>query len=145
MNRLRSTDGSSLLEFSLIVPLVVFMFLGVVDLGLAITQAMVVTGAAEAGALYGTLAGNTSDFAGMTTAATNSANGLSGFTVTNASNWCSCTSAGTAVSCSSSCSNSASPIEYVQVQTSATVSVIANYPGLPTSIALKGSSIMRVQ
>ncbi len=146
MNCLRSEKGSALLEFSLIVPLLVLMFVGVVDFGLAISQAITVTQAAEAGAQYGTLAGNTADFPGMVSAATRAANGLSGFSVTPYPYaWCSCTPAGTVVSCSSSCSNSASPIEYIQVGTTATVSVLANYPGLPTTITIVGRSILRVQ
>lgn len=136
--------GSSLLEFSLLLPLVVFMFFGIVDLSLAISQAITVAGAAEAGALYGTLAGNANDSAGMQNAAVLASNGLSGFAAT-ATTWCSCTSAGAPVSCSSSCSNSASPIEYVQVQTTATASILAHYPGLPTSIPLSGFSVLRVQ
>ena len=144
MSRLRSEEGSALLEFSLIVPLVVFMFLGVVDLGLVIAQSMTVSQAAESGASYGTLAGNGTDTAGMQAAATKTANGMSGFKVT-ATTWCSCTSAGSATGCSSSCPGSASPIQYVQVQTSAPASLIAKYPGLPTAIQLMGSSILRVQ
>ena len=92
-----------------------------------------------------TLAGNQNDYAGMTAAATNAANGLSGFSVTSASNWCSCTSGGSAVGCSTTCPGSASPIMYVQVQTSATEQLLVGYPGLPPSFSLKGNSILRVQ
>ena len=143
MRRLRSEEGSTLLEFSLVLPTIVFLFLGMVDFGLAISQAMTVTEAAHVGALYGTLGGNSTDTAGMQAVATNAAGGLAGFTAT-ATNWCSCTSAGPVVDCSSSCSTS-SPIKYVQVQASATVSVLANYSGLPGTIALHGTSVMRVQ
>jgi Flp pilus assembly protein TadG len=138
-------EGVSLLEFALIVPILVFIVLGVADLSLVIAQSVIVTQAAEAGAAYGTLAGNHNDFAGMTAAATNAANGLSGFSVTSVSNWCSCTSGGSAVGCSSSCAGSASPIMYVQVQTSATEQVLASYPGLQSSFLVQGISILRVQ
>jgi Flp pilus assembly protein TadG len=142
----RSAEGGgSLLEFALIVPLLVFIILGIVDLSLAISQSMVVTQAAEAGATYGTLAHNQSDYTGMQTAAINASNGLSGFSVAPPFNWCSCTSGGSAVSCSSSCAGSASPIMYIQVQTSATVQVLVGYPGLPSSFSLTGTSILRVQ
>jgi Flp pilus assembly protein TadG len=138
-------EGSSLLEFSLMLPILVFIVLGIVDLSQAITQSIVVTQAAEAGAAYGTLAGNQSNYSGMQTAAVNAANGLSGFNPPVATNWCSCAAGGTAVSCSSSCSGSASPIMYVQVQTSATEQVLPSYPGLPASFSLNGISILRVQ
>jgi Flp pilus assembly protein TadG len=137
-------EGVSLLEFALIVPILVFIVFGVVDLSLVIGQSMVVTQAAEAGAAYGTLAGNQNDSTGMKNAATNAANGLSGFSVTEI-NWCSCTSGGSAVGCSSSCPDSASPIMYVKVQTSATEQVLVSYPGLPSSFVLNGISILRVQ
>ena len=50
-------EGVSLLEFALIVPILVFIVLGVADLSLVIAQSVIVTQAAEAGAAYGTLAG----------------------------------------------------------------------------------------
>lgn len=138
-------EGVSLLEFALIVPILVFIVVGVVDLSLVIAQSMVVTQAAEVGAAYGTLAGNHTDYTGMTAAATVAANGLSGFSVTSVSNWCSCTAGGTAVGCSSSCAGSTSPIMYVQVQTSATEQVLTSYPGLQSSFVLQGNSVLRVQ
>jgi Flp pilus assembly protein TadG len=141
----RSEKGVSLLEFALVAPMLLLFAFGVVDLGLVIAQSIVVTQAAEAGAAYGTLAGNQNDYAGMTTAATNAANGLSGFSVVSATSWCSCTSGGLAVACSGSCAGSASPIMYVQVQTSATEQALASFPGLPSSFVLTGNSILRVQ
>ena len=144
MSRLRSEEGIALLEFCLITPLIVLLFLGIVDLGLVSVQSMTVNRAAEAGALYGTLADNNTDTAGMQAAATRAANGLAGFRVT-ATTWCTCTSAGPATSCSASCPNSASPIQYVQVQTAAPASLIVKYPGLPAALQLSGSSILRVQ
>ena len=141
----RQDAGAALLEFSLIVPIVALMFLAVVDFGIAISQAMTVEDAARAGAEYGTIAGNANDYTGMTDAATTAANGLAGFTVTPApTTWCSCTPGGTVVSCSSTCSG-ANPVEYVQVQTAASVQVLAGYPGIPSSFALKGLAVMRVQ
>ncbi len=138
--------GAALLEFSLIVPIVALMFLAVVDFGIAISQAMTVEDAARAGAEYGTIAGKATDYTGMTNAAINAANGLVGFSVVSPTpeTWCSCTPGGSVVSCSSTCSG-ANPVEYVQVQTAATVQVLAGYPGIPSSFALTGLAVMRVQ
>ena len=66
----------------------------------------------------------------MTASATNAANGLSGFSVTSASNWLTGFGWSYAVGCSELIAGSASPIMYVQVQTSATEQVLASYPGL---------------
>jgi Flp pilus assembly protein TadG len=108
MKRLQAETASALLEFSLLVPLVVIMFLGVVDFGVAIAQAMTVQDAARAGAEYGTIAGNVPNTAngwatnGMQTAATTAANGLVGFNTPVATTWCSCTAGGSHVGCTSS-------------------------------------------
>jgi Flp pilus assembly protein TadG len=143
MRPARSEAGAALLEFSLIVPLVILMFLGVVDLGLAIAQAMTVEDAARAGAEYGTLPGKGSDAAGMQIEATNVASGLAGFTA-KASTWCSCTPGGAASSCTTWC-GTAIPIKYVEVDTSATMQILVGWPGLPTSFALTGLAIQRIQ
>ena len=148
MNFLRSEEGSSLLEFALILPLVLLLFIGVVDLGFAVAESMSVEDAARAGAEYGSLPGKSNDLVGMQSAAQNAANGLSTLQVT-ASNWCSCTPNGSAVSCTSTCPGN--PVEYVQVQTSATVSTvlgvstILNYTGFPSTLTLQGFSALRVQ
>lgn len=143
----RSDTGAALLEFSLIVPIVALMFMAVVDLGIAIAQGMTVEDAARAGAEYGTIAGNQSNISGMQNAAINAANGMAGFTAT-ATTWCTCTAGGSAVACTTSiaaCGAYGIQIEYVQVQTSATVQVLAGYPGLPSSFALTGLAVLRVQ
>lgn len=150
MSFLRSEEGSSLLEFSLILPLMLLLFIGVVDLGFAVAESMSVEDAARAGAEYGSLPGKVNDLAGMQTAARNAAGGLSTLQVT-ASNWCSCTPNGSPTPCASTCSGSGNPVQYVQVQTSATVNTvlgvktILNYTGLPTSLTLQGFSALRVQ
>lgn len=152
MTQVQWEEGSSLLEFSLILPLVLLMFIGVVDLGFAVAEAMSVEDAARAGAEYGALPGKAGDLAGMQTAARNAAAGLGTLQVT-ASSWCSCTPNGGTVSCASTCSGSSpgNPVEYVQVQTNATVPTvlgihtILNYTGLPTSLTLQGFSALRVQ
>ncbi len=144
MKLLRSENGSVLLEFSLILPIIIFMYLGMINLGVAIEQSIVVSEAAEAGTRYGTLSSKSTDLTGMQNAAISAASGLSGFSAT-ATSWCSCVPAGAVVNCSNTCPNSSTPDKYIQVQTSATVPALANYPGLAASFALKGFSAMRVQ
>ncbi len=137
-------NGSALLELSLILPLVTLLFVGVVDLGFAIDESIVVSSAAEVGARYGTVPSKSNDLSGMQSAASAAAPGIPGFLAV-ATNWCSCTPAGAVVSCTSTCAASAPLIRYVQVQTSAIVPALAGYPGLPASFALKGFSALRVQ
>jgi Flp pilus assembly protein TadG len=141
MKRLQAETASALLEFSLLVPLVVIMFLGVVDFGVAIAQAMTVQDAARAGAEYGTIAGNVPN-----TANGWAANGLVGFNTPVATTWCSCTAGGSHVGCTSSvtaCSGGIQ-VQYVQVQTSANVQLLVNFYGT-TSLTVNGLAVLRVQ
>lgn len=139
---LSSENGSVVVEFCLILPVLVLLFVGVIDLGLGVQQAMVVSEAAHAGTAYSCLPGKASDLQGMQNAAVAAAGTVSPFSVT-AANWCSCTANGSQVLCSSTCGG-ASPIEYAQVKTSATLPVLLGYPGLPASFSLNGFSAVRV-
>ncbi len=139
----KSEDGSALLEFSLIVPIMALIALAIVDLGLAIVQGMTVEDAARAGAEYGSLAGNATNTTGMRAAAITAANGLAGFTA-NATTWCSCTPGGSVVSCSSTCT-SLTPVRYVQVQTSASMPVLIGWTNITSSFPLSGTAVLRVQ
>ncbi len=150
----RREDGSSLIEFSLILPLVLLMFIGVVNFGFAVAESMSVQDAARAGAEYGSLPGKSTDLAGMQSAARNAAAGVSTLDAA-ANNLYSCTPNSSPIQCSgscpSSCASGGSPMIYVQVQTSATVptvlgiATIATYTGLPTSLTLQGFAALRVQ
>ena len=137
-----SENGSVLVEFCLILPVLVLLFAGVVDLGLGVQQAIVVSEAARAGTAYSCLPGKSSDLQGMKDAAVAAAGAVSPFSAT-ATNWCSCNANGSPVSCASTCSG-ASPLEYAQVKTSATLPVLLGYPGLPASFSLSGFSAVRV-
>ena len=53
MTHASSESGSALVEFSLILPILLLMLIGVTDLGISIEQAMVVSEAAHAGTMYG--------------------------------------------------------------------------------------------
>ena len=146
LRRIKRTDseaGAALLEFSLIVPLVVLMFLGVVDFGIAIEDGMRVVDAARAGAEAGVIPPNVSNIPTMQTAATNVGGSLPGFTVV-ASRWCSCTPGGSVSSCTSWCGSSI-PIKYVEVDTTASVPVLMGYPGIPSNFSLTGLAILRIQ
>lgn len=136
-------SGSAILEFSLVLPLLVFMLAGIVDIGFAIQESMVISGAAHAGTAYGSITGNYADLQGMQNASNAAAQGVASFS-SSASQWCACSPNGSVTSCSSSCSNGF-PLVYVQVKTSATLPAVLNYPGLPGSFSLSGLSAVRVR
>ena len=144
MDNRTSETGSVVVEFALILPVLVFLFIGAVDFGLGVRQAIIVSEAAHAGTRYGSLPGKSTDLQGMQNAAVSSAAGLSPFTAT-AMNWCSCAANGAHVSCTNAnaCGGAAS-IEYAQVSTSASMPVLLGYPGIPVSFPLSGFSAVRV-
>jgi Flp pilus assembly protein TadG len=144
MNHVPSERGSALIEFSLLITVLMLLLLGVVDFSLAIRQAMTVNGAAAAGARYGAAEGNANNTANMASAALNAANGVSGMTAT-ATTWCSCSAGGTVVNCSITCNTYDLPIQYVQVQTAATLPLLFRFPNLPLSIGINGSATMRAR
>jgi Flp pilus assembly protein TadG len=139
---LRSDQGSALVEFALFTPVLVFTFVAMVDYAIMTQQAMQVQDAATSGAEYGIIPGNQTDTSGMQTAATKAAAGLSGFSAV-ATNIFTCSPGGATVASSTSCSSYGTPIEYVQVQTTATASPLLAYTGI-TSLTLKGYAAIRV-
>jgi len=140
---LRSERGVATVEFALFLPVLAFLFIGIVNYALEIQQTMQIQEAASAGAAYGAIPGNQKSLTGMQTAAQNAASGVSGFSAT-ASDIFTCSPGGTTVTSASSCSGYGTPIEYVQVSTSATVPALLAYPGMPSSLTLHGSATYRV-
>jgi Flp pilus assembly protein TadG len=139
---LRRSEGSSLIELALLLPMFLFLFVGAVDLGRLYYVSVEVTGASQAGALYGVQ--NPSDVSGMESASSAGASNLSGVT-TNATYGCEC-SDGTAASanCSLTPSCTYNYVNYVDVVTSAQYAPIFNYPGLPASMSVSRETRMRV-
>jgi Flp pilus assembly protein TadG len=143
MRLLRSESGVALIEFSLFLPILAFLFVGIVDYALELQEGLQVQEAAAAGAAYGVTPGNQKDLAGMQTAAQNAALGVSGFSATAVDVY-TCTPGGTTVTSGSTCSGYGTPITYVQVTTSATIPVFLAYPGMPSSLTLHGAATYRV-
>ncbi len=137
-------SGSALVEFTLILPILVLLLLGVADFGLALQQAMVAADAAHAGALWATQAGLNATNANLQNAA--AAVGGSQVTVdtanTNFVYACSITAAKTT---SQPTCSSGSLMTWAQVNTYIRVPALFGYPGLPTSFTLSGSSMIRVR
>jgi Flp pilus assembly protein TadG len=147
---MRNDMGQALVELALMFPLFILLLLGAAEFGRLAYAAVEVTNAARAGVAYGAQSHITaSDYAAMQLAATQDAANLTGVTAT-ATNFCACSSApSTAVSCTTvvaSCSPAPQhALEYVKVNTSATVDPLFHYPGLPHTFTLTGQAIMRVE
>ena len=139
-----SECGVALIEFALLVSGLLGLCLGFVGFAFAITNAITLSACAQAGARYGTAEGNSNDTAGITAAATKAAYGLSGLSV-KPSTWCACSAGGGAVSCSTTCNTYDLPIQYVQVQTSASIPLLFRFAGIPLNIQMSSSATMRAK
>jgi Flp pilus assembly protein TadG len=134
-------SGTSLPEMALVLPVLILMLAGLVDLGRAYYYAISVSSAAHAAAVYGVQ--NPTDVEGMMNAASTSAPDISSLD-TNASYGCECYDGSSVVAdCSSPPSCSENYVNYVVVTTSATFQTIIPYPGLPSSFTLQGNARMR--
>jgi Flp pilus assembly protein TadG len=158
--------GQSLLEFALLLPFLALLGIGVVDIGRAIYYTIAVNNAAAAGVEYGSRdAVTASDNIGMEKSAVCDANGGFGnvcrsgiltLANTTAAHGCTCDNSGgtSAEACTSPINSgdcdtltcgTGELVECVQVTTTATVTPIFHYPGLPASYTANGSAVMRVR
>jgi Flp pilus assembly protein TadG len=135
-------QSSSLVELALVMPMLVLLMVGAIDFGQAYYVSIEVTSAAEAGASYGVL--NLTDTAGMASAALLDAADVP--TMTATATWgCECSDGTNAtVSCATTPTCTANLVDYVDVNTSVAFQPMLTYPGIPSSLALKGHSRMRV-
>jgi Flp pilus assembly protein TadG len=142
--------GSALVEIALMFPIFLALLVGAAEFGRLAYAAIEVANAARAGAAYGAQSHITaSNYTGMQLAATQDAPNVTGITAT-ATNFCACSSApSTPVSCTAvltSCSTAPlHSLEYVQVNTTAMIGPLFNYPGIPHTFTLTGQAIMRVE
>lgn len=163
--RLRDNRGSALVELALTAPLFVSLMMGAVELGRLAYFAIEVENSARAGASYGSVNyGNAFSTAGQNNtqqAAKNDAPDISNLTVNTPLTYCVCetlSTSGTAtfssvLSCSNStitsCNGESSTtqyyvLDYVKVDTQATIDPLVHLPGLPNTYTIIGSSRLRV-
>ena len=140
--------GQSLVELALMFPIFILLLVGAAEFGRLAYAAIEVSNAARAGASYGSLTHITaSDYTNIELAATKDAANLTGVTAT-AVDFCQCSSGAATPDCTKAltpCPSPARIIEYVQVNTTATVGPLFHYPGLPHTFTLTGQAIMRVE
>jgi Flp pilus assembly protein TadG len=140
-----NASGQSLVELALALPVLILLLLAAADFGRLFYTWIAVSNAARAGAQYGsqTLT-NAADSNGMTRAATTDGSNITGLQAT--ASQCTCVSGTSVTVCSGSnynCTN-APKATYVKVDTQATFNTIVSYPGIPSSLTVKGTAIMQV-
>jgi Flp pilus assembly protein TadG len=140
-NRIRSEQASNLVEVSLLLPLLLVMIAGVVDLGRALYYSDALASAASAGAIYGSQA--PTDITGMENTVDNDAAQVPEISAA-ASYGCECQDgSGKSASCSTSPSCSNGVVYYVTVTASSQFKPLVPWPGIPSSFSLSSSSTMR--
>lgn len=142
LNLLRTTDGTSLIELSLILPILILMLLAVLDCGLLLRQDMIVADSARAGAEYALTTTTAADTTGMHNTATLSAGDIPGYKAVPLS-FCTCVAGGSTASCTGSCASGSMPIQYAQVTASANLPLLFKVQGLPATIAVQSVSRVR--
>jgi Flp pilus assembly protein TadG len=139
----RHSRGQAAVELALSVPLLITLFLLVVETGRAFYIAISVSNAARAGVQYGAQNLTTAtDNTGMQNAAIADAANISGMTAT-ASHFCQCSNGSASTCLSTDCAGS-HRLMYAKVTTSAIYAPITSWPGVLPSITIPGQATLRV-
>lgn len=142
--RTRSQRGTSLVEVALMLPFLLLLLLVVVDFGRAYYISIEVTNAARAGAQYGVF--NSSDTAGMQTAATTDASDVAGMTAL-ATSGCMCAdgTGATQTPCTAApptCGGGTRLINFVTVTTQVVYTPFFSFPAIfPAGFTIQGKAI----
>jgi Flp pilus assembly protein TadG len=146
----RAESGTSLVEFAVAAPIVAFLLVGLIEIGRFAFFSILAANAARAGAQYGAQDLTTAfDTSGIQNAALQDGQNLpnwtgpgGGITVQQL-----CVVDGAAPQpCATSGSNGPpqNTIYYVKVQVTGVFNSLLNCPGIPNSVPISGSSMMRV-
>ena len=149
----RRQSGQSLLELAFLVPVLLLLALGVIEVGRYAYIGILVGNAARAGAAYGTQSLPQSvDTVGITRAADNdfqnNGQSVSSLTITSGVS-CGCDGSGSvaAAACTGTGAGTCASGHWVvilSVTASGTFSSLFNYPGIPSSVTVSRTSSMRV-
>jgi Flp pilus assembly protein TadG len=136
--------GQSLVELAIAVPILMLLLLAAADMGRVFYFWIAVNSAARAGAQYGSQSVITAaDTAGMTAAARTDAANMAGLSVT--ASQCTCAGSSVVSACPASYCTDSPSATYVEVDTQAPFHTVTVYPGIPSSITVRGKAIMQVQ
>jgi Flp pilus assembly protein TadG len=141
-------QGASLVELSLLMPILLLLIVGAVDFGRAAYVGIEVEDAAHAGAEYGSL--NPSNTTAITTAAQQSAPNVANLIVSTPTWGCEC-SDGSSYSancaspptCTASSTRGSNLVHRVKVTTSSVYKPLLPWPGIPSSINLSSTAVVR--
>jgi Flp pilus assembly protein TadG len=137
----RSESGTSMVEFALVLPVILFLLIGLIETGRYMRFAILAAHAARAGVQYGAQSTLTAiDKTGVANAAVQDGQSLSNWNVT-LSHFC--TNNGALATCPIG-EPSSTTAYYVQVVVKGTFSSLLNYPGIQNSVPITSTAVMRV-
>lgn len=144
IQRAHSQRGVALVEVAIILPFLLLLAIGAIEIGRFANYANIAANAAHAGVQYGAQSlATASDTAGMQTAARLDWGTTTGLTAT-ASHYCQC-SDGTASTClSTDCPLPLHRNLWVQVVVTGSLSSFLAYPALPRTFTISKTDVMRV-
>lgn len=136
----RSQSGAAMVELAVVLPFLIFLLIGVIEVGRYMYFGIVAAHAAEAGAQYGAQSlGNASDSSGIEAAAAADAPNVS----VTASPMPVCLESGQSVACPSG-TPSPNMTEYIKVTVTGSFQSLLNYPGIPNPLPVTATAMMRV-
>jgi Flp pilus assembly protein TadG len=134
----RCESGTSLVEFAIVLPFLALLLIGLIDFGRYTYDAVLAANAARAAVQYGAQnLQKAEDKLGMKAAAAADAPNLPGLTVTPNPY---CSVSGVNATCTT-----AGAVAYVQVVATGNFTPLVKYPGLPSTVTVTGSALMRVE
>jgi Flp pilus assembly protein TadG len=135
--------GQALIELGLLLPFLLLLAVGIIEIGRLAYFAIEVSNAARAGAQFGTQSlATASDTADITTAAQNDAPDIgTNLNVTPTAS-CGCTAATVGGCPGSGCTY---PLVYLTVTAQYNLNTLFHYPGIPRTFSLTGTSVMPVK
>ena len=141
---MRSRSGSAFIELAIAIPLLVLLAIGVAEFGRLYRISIALSNAVKAGAQYGAQdAAYASDAAGIALAVRTDASPITIDTVTSG-RFCRCPD-GSVPACNGTCTGYGPPEVFVRVRARTTQSFILRYPGLPASVSVIDTAVMRIQ
>jgi Flp pilus assembly protein TadG len=137
-------NGQSLAEMALVTPVLLLLLLGTIEIGRYAYYGIEVANAARAGVQFGAQSlADSKDLAGIRQAAKSDAPEVKSLSVTSRDRCACSTSPSNYTGCPARC-GSGHPLVFLEVDTTARITPLFRYPGLPSSFPAQGSAIMRV-
>jgi hypothetical protein len=136
--------GSAILELVIAVPILVLIAIGVAEFGRLYRTSIALSHAVKTGAQYGAQDNaKAADAAGIAQMVRNDASPVTLDSISS-SRFCRCPD-GTSPDCGTTCPGYGPPEVFVRVRAKKTQNFILRYPGLPPSVVVVDTAVMRIQ